>query len=354
MESGAHAPPCCEFAGDAIAGRGRAHHRRVTIALFDLPQHEARQLLARGMPVWLCVNPVEYHGPHLSLHNDRVLSLGCIDEVGARLEARHGWPIVLADHLELGVDPCPGPGSRPLPFAIVRDAVVESCRALAELGAQRVVLMTFHGAPLHNVALEAGVKWLRSRGIAALAPFHLLLHEMLALTDAAPYADAFAPVVDDEDRARLAAQLRFDFHAGFFETSLALHWAPHTVSAIHRELPPCPAITPDAALARAAAGARAIGREALARELDYGAVAYGWSALRPFPGYTSEPALASRECGAVFAAHVVDRFAAVVDDVLHGRADAPAPIMPWVEWMTARGRWPAIARLGSSDVTAPS
>lgn len=326
----------------------------MTIALFDLPQHEARRLLQRGVPVWLCVNPVEYHGPHLSLHNDRVLSLGLVDAVGARLQALRDWPIVLADHLELGVDPCAGPGSRPLPFTLVRDVVVESCRALRELGAERVVLVTFHGAPLHNVALEAGVKWLRAHGVAAIAPFHLLLQEMLALTDAAPYADAFVPVADEVARARVTEQLPLDFHAGFFETSLSLAWAPHTVSPIHRDLPPCPAYAPDAALARAAAGARRLGRESLARELAYGANAIGWSALRPFPGYTSEPAIANVESGRIFARHLVDRFTPVIDDVLHGRAAPPEPIMPWVEWMTARGRWPAIARLGAHDVVAPS
>lgn len=324
----------------------------VSIALFDLPQHEAQRLLRGGVPVYLCVNPVEYHGPHLSLHNDRLLSLGLIEDIGARLETRNGWPVVLADHLELGVDPCPGPGSRPVPFTLVRDAVVESCRALADLGATRVVLMTFHGAPLHNLALEAGVRWLRSKGVAALAPFHLLLREMLEFVDAAPYADAFAPIADPIVRARLADHLRFDFHAGFFETSVALHWAPHTVSAIHRDLPPCPTITPDAALARAARGARALGRHALAHELEYGAAAVGWGALRPFPGYTGEPAWANRASGAAFAKHVVDRFTPIVDDVLHGRAAAPTPIMPWVEWMTARGRWPAMARLGADDVSS--
>jgi creatinine amidohydrolase len=326
----------------------------VTIALLDLPHHEARRLLQHGMPAWLCVDPVEYHGPHLSLHNDRVLSLGLIGDLGARLQALHDWPIVLADHLELGVDPCPGPGSRPLPFTVVRDAVIESCRGLAELGAQRVVLVTFHGAPLHNLALEAGVKWLRAHGVAAIAPFHLLLREMLELTDITPYADAFAPIENEALRAELGEQLRFDFHAGFFETSLALHWAPHTVSPIHRELPACASVVPDAGMTRAAAAARLLGRELLARELEFGAQAFGWSALRPFPGYTGQPAHANRDSGAVFARHVVDRFVGVIDDVLHGRAEPPPPIMPWVEWMTARGRWPAAARLRADQVTAPS
>lgn len=325
----------------------------MTIALLDLPHHEARALLQRGTPVYLCVNPVEYHGPHLSLHNDRVLSLGLVAELGARAAALHGWPIVHADHLELGVDPCAGPGSRPVPFAMVRDAVLESCRALHELGARAVVLVTFHGAPLHNVALQAGVDWLREHGVAAVAPFHLLLHEMLAFTDASPYTDAFVPIADAAARERLARDLAFDFHAGFFETSLALHWAPHTVSSIHRTLPPCPTVVPDVALSRAARAARTVGRRDLARQLAFGAHALGWAALRPFPGYTSEPAWANAASGAAFARTIVDRFAPVVDDVLCRRAAPPEPIMPWVEWTTGRGRWPAIARLGVDDVTLP-
>ena len=48
------------------------------LELFDLPHGRARALLDRGVPVFLTVNPVEYHGPHLSLHNDRLISLGTL------------------------------------------------------------------------------------------------------------------------------------------------------------------------------------------------------------------------------------------------------------------------------------
>jgi creatinine amidohydrolase len=320
-----------------------------TIALFDRCHRDARALVREGMPVWLCVNPVEYHGPHLSLHNDRLLSLGVVRDVGARLHALHGWPVVVADHLEVGVDPCPGPGSRPVRFPVVRELVLESCRALAELGARKVVLVTFHGAPLHNVAIEAGAQWLREQGIGAVAPFHSLLQLMLAFESAEPYAAALAPLAAG-DRELAAAELGHDFHAGFFETSLALHWAPESVSPIHRDLPPCPEIVPDAKLVRAAQAARAIGRDRLARELDYGARAMGWTALRPFPGYTCRPALANSESGAEFVRIVVDTFTTVIDDVLHGRADAPPPIMPWVEWMTGGGRLVHPARIAAEDI----
>jgi len=325
----------------------------MTIALFDLSHRDARRLLAGGMPVYLCVNPVEYHGPHLSLHNDRLLSLGVVRDLGERLHAKYEWPIVLADHLEVGVDPCPGPGSRPVRFPVVRELVLESCRALAELGARKVVLVTFHGAPLHNIAIEAGARWLREHGIPAIAPFHALLQLMLDFNDAAPYAEALEPLAP-ELRSIAAAELGDDFHAGFFETSLSLHWAPASVSPVHLDLPPCPAITPDAKLLRAAHAARAIGREHFARELEYGARALGWTALRPFPGYTCRPSLANAESGAAFARFIVDRFEPIVDDVLHGRAEPPAPIMPWIEWMTGGGRLVHAARIRSRDVLAPS
>lgn len=334
--------------------RSRSSRMIATVhALLDMPHTQARRLLDSGAPVYLSIDPVEYHGPHLSLHNDRVLSRGCIAALGERLQQRHDWPIITADHLELGVEPCPGPGTRPFSFTTVRDAVVESCRALADLGATRVVLMTFHGSPLHNLALQAGVDLLRRRGLRAVAPFHAVLHEMLDYAGPEPYADALAFIADTATRERIGRELPLDFHAGFFETSLALCWAPETVSAIHRELAPCPEITPDRALAIAAATAKRLGRTALARELEFAARATGWTSLRPFPGYTGSPHLANAGSGAVFAKHVIDRYEPLVDDVMHGRAEPPAPIVSWAAWATGGGRLMKLERLGHADVLGP-
>ena len=46
------------------------------VSLFDLPHDAARRLVQSGAPVYLFVNPVEYHGPHLPLHNDRIIAHG--------------------------------------------------------------------------------------------------------------------------------------------------------------------------------------------------------------------------------------------------------------------------------------
>src|SRR5260370_37827125 len=141
-----------------------------------MPHAQARALLAAGAPVFLPVNPVEYHGPHLSLHNDGLVSRGLARDIHAVLAQSEGdWPCLVTSDLEVGVDPCPGPGTRATPFRQVRSLVLEACRRLVELGAQRVVLVTFHGGPMQQIAPHARVRAMRAHGVRAPAPLNLLL-----------------------------------------------------------------------------------------------------------------------------------------------------------------------------------
>ena len=297
-----------------------------------------RAAVARGAPVVLPVNPVEYHGPHLTLDNDHVVSVGLARELHARLVAG-GWdfPFLLARDLGVGVDPVPGPGSQPVAFGEVRRRVASACDALVALGARRVILMTFHGSPLHAAAIEAGLQRLRTRGVDAVAPFNAVMAETLTV-DAARVADVLATVEDAADRDALGRGVAADFHAGFMETSAALHVAPKTVRPIYRELPPCPEVVPRRLLRGLAGLARVAGASSTARELTLAAVAMAWFGLRPFPGYTSRPHLASAKAGAVLAAQVVDGYVAVVQDVFGGRARSPRPIRPWLATLTLGGR----------------
>lgn len=304
-------------------------------ALLDLPHHEARALLEAGAPAWLPINPVEYHGPHLSLHNDHVVSVGLIEALHPQVAPEH--PLLMCADLEAGAEPCPGPGTRAVPYPRLRKLVLAACDALADLGARKVVLVTFHGAPLHAAALQAGVRRLTRRGVRAVAPFDLVMNEMLSARGE-DYAAQLASIADDEDRATVTAELPTDFHAGFFETSLALHYAPGTVSPLHRRLPPCPAPAPVGPLLAASHAAARLGRPRLARELYFAAVGLGWAALRPFPGYTSHPALATAEVGRAFAAYLEPRAARLITDVFAGHAVSPAPIMGWLRWVSLGGR----------------
>jgi creatinine amidohydrolase len=297
-----------------------------------------RDLLATGAPVWLPINPIEYHGPHLPLSNDHVVSMGLARDIHARLGASHpDRPLLVAPDPGVGSGCVPGPGSRPFPPAVVREVVLRSCRAVADLGAKRVVLMTFHGDPMHNLCIQDGVDFLAARGIRAVAPTHVLIGRMV---DAGPsdLAEVFAAIADPDDRAAAAADVATDFHAGFLETSLTLHYAPAMVSSGWRDLPPCPPFRPAAALALAARAARLAGAKTVAAELAWAAGSLGWFGLDPFPGYSGRPGLARAEAGAVLARVIADGMAPVVDAVLEGRAEPPRPSLRWMRPLTLGGR----------------
>ncbi len=309
-----------------------------TTNLFERPHREARALVASGAPVYLTVNPVEYHGPHLSLHNDRLVARGLCERIHAALiEDHRDWPFLLADDLELGHEACKGAGSRYVDLPTEKQIVLEAARSLADLGAQRVVLMTFHGGPLHNLALDAAVRLLESRGVRAVAPLGVVFGAFADMPDPSVYADALAPIADLAARARITARLHQDFHAGFFETSMALALAPHSVGEL-ASLPPCPVIVPDRTLSALAAAARRGGRESFARELELAALGAGWGELDPFPGYTSEPAYANVASGEAFVGHALRMMLPVVRAVLEDGERAPPPFMPWLERATLGGR----------------
>jgi creatinine amidohydrolase len=314
------------------------------LRLLDLPHRDAERALATGAPVFLPVNPVEYHGPHLSLHNDRLISLALSKGLHARLVARHPtWPLLLAEDVEIGVEPCPGPGTRHTPYGTAVRVIRETCRALAELGARRVVFMTFHGSPLHAGALEEGIDELAKHGVPGYSPFNIVVRNLVEPGDLELYSEAVASVPAAERQAVLR-ELPLDFHAGFFETSMALWAAPDSVSASHVDLPPCPPIPVDERLELAAIVAAAAGKAQLARDLGFASRGVGWQQLRPFPGYTGRPALASRAAGDVFARAILDLYDAPADDVLFGRVRSPAPIMQWTRHATLDGRIPSAPR----------
>ncbi len=303
--------------------------RAEPVVLFDLPHRQARTLAATGAPVFLTVDPVEYHGPHLSLHNDRIMSAAVVRALHAGLAERSpGLPLVLADALPTGVDPVQGPGSRSVPFGIVRELVGIACRALADLGARQVVIVTSHGAPLHSIAIHHGVRELVARGVRAVAPFNVVLRDLI--DPPADLVEEVVATVADDERAGLRSSILHDYHAGFFETSLTLHWAPPAVDGVYRDLPDVALGPPDGRLLGAARAARALGRASLAHELEFAAQAVAWTKLRPFPGYTGRPRLANAHAGAILARYAERR---MLEVTRRATVDGEPPLEPPMQWL---------------------
>ncbi len=109
--------------------------------------------------------------------------------------------------------------------------------------------------------------------------------------------------------------------------------APHTVDACHRDVPDCPPWPVLGWLECLAS--RVPGR--LGAELTAVARIAGWTSLRPFPGYTGRPRLASPEAGRVFVEAMVTAFEA---EILRSFESARPhrPLMGWLRWLTLGGR----------------
>jgi hypothetical protein len=92
----------------------------------------------------------------------------------------------------------------------------------------------------------------------------------------------------------------------------------------------------------ASRAAERAGRARLSAELRFAALGRGWASLRPFPGYTGRPHLASAAAGAAFAGHLVQRYADATKAVFAGGA-GPKPIMRWMLGATLGGTLPGMA-----------
>lgn len=322
-------------------------NRSTVIDLNTLSHNKARTLVACEAPVFLLVNPVEYHGPHLPLYNDFILSFAASRDLHARLmareESRHDWPFILAAPLHMGVDPVPGHGSVPFTYHQVRQGVLRACVGLEAMGVKTVFLMTFHGAPLHAMALQAGVRYLNARGIRAIAPFNLLLHEMLNYVPG-KFDMALEPLRDEVMREHISKNLYKDFHGGFFETSVALHYAPDTVDPEYKKLPPCPEISPNPVFSATARIAARLGWSRFAAECRFAAYGLGWLKLNPLPGYTGWPHLASAATGKAFAEVLMHHYVEAAEALLDSRAPLTRatshsePIMKWIRPLSLGGR----------------
>lgn len=294
------------------------------------PHQELKTLLATGVPVHVLVNPVEYHGPHLSLGNDRILSERLSRLLHERLSRFHGeQPYLVGGVIEFGCDPTPGAGSTGLTFDRLVHLIQTLVDGLITLGVQRVIFHTFHGSPFHSHALQKGVLRLQAAGVKAVSVFDQVLRTIVEF-DAA-YFEPLRHCMDNEaDFQSVMSRLPTDFHAGFFETSVALYLAPETVASDYTRLPPCPELPQHPVLrplSRLAGSQRP-----WSKELEHLAHAMGWMGLQPFPGYTSYPSLASEKAGAFFVEEMIlPLYDRLCQDVLWGTQSAPATQFAWLK-----------------------
>jgi creatinine amidohydrolase len=308
------------------------------VLLSEIPNRTARARAAEGAPVVVFLNPVEYHGPHLPLDTDTILAEGALREAYSVLRGQGlDWPMLVYSKIRVGCGAVPTNGSIRHRYREMKRVVRDVCGGIRSLGAKRAILMTFHGEPHHNLAIEDGVRLLRSRGIAAMAPMNVVMTESVELS-LETYDPIFSTIPDEGDRKSCRAEFSDDFHAGFLETSLMLRWRPEAVDPRWRGLPDCPSIGRSGAFPAAARLLRSAGLEKLSREVEFAHVGIQWGKLRPFPGYSGKPRLANSEAGRLFAERTGLLLARAIRGYFLESIPPPEPIFKWVRALSLGGR----------------
>ncbi|MCM0606653.1 MAG: creatininase family protein [Xanthomonadaceae bacterium] len=303
--------------------------------LDQLPHNEIQKLVNTGAPVFVCVNPVEFHGPHLSLATDSLVSFGMARRLYESLVKQNPeWPYLEWSSIELGVEPTPGLGTTKTSFFKLKYVIHEAAKALAAVGVKRVIWVSFHGAPAHNTAIQLGIDYLHKRGIPSMNIMNSVLDSMLYFKES-EYEGAFTHIEDQVTAQRLLSNMTSDLHGGFFETSMAIHYAPESVTKDLSEIPDCPKFIVWPIFIVAMKFARFFKMHRFERELWFGSQAIAWSKIKPFPGYTGAPRYANAESGKFFAEKLNHHFVELYHSVFVEKKKARRPMLEWSVYISS-------------------
>lgn len=182
------------------------------------------------------VSPMEVHGPHLPIGQDLFESVALARETVCRLAPeRPDWSFILMPPLPVAIDCLPHAGSVNYPINVVYDVAYHSLKPFANNGFARLAYSAFHGSPRHICALEQAAFDLNRhyKHTAAVSLFSAVVARMLNENF------FYEAVKDDPSFTLTEGQVTKDTHAGFIETSLALHLWPELVAEGWENLPHC-------------------------------------------------------------------------------------------------------------------
>jgi creatinine amidohydrolase len=281
--------------------------------------------LKEDIPIYFFVNPVEYHGPHLSLHTDLLISKGLSQNLYKVLNEANEHPYYYVQY-DIGADPAPGPGSVNVRYKTLSDILIRQCRKLVKLGAKKIIFMTFHGAPLHLWAIENAIEFLEKNNARGVNPFVEVVNA-LSNFDTQRFKK-----LENFLGENYATLVKGDYHAGCFETSICLSVAKESVSNIYKELSPCPDLKGNKLILFVAKLFSLLSIKGLSHDLVEAAHAIEWSSMKPPLGYTGRPSLASVDIGDYLCSEfILPEYEKMCLGVLWNNKSRPVPPMGWLK-----------------------
>ena len=195
--------------------------------LAEMTWREVEQLDSQHTLVFLPISPLEQHGPHLPLGMDLFGAEYLTRQMAELFQTLYAdWDVVLVPGIPVGCNAFDYPGSLFTRQRLVRDLLVDYGACLARHGLKHLVLVSVHGGTGHIIAMEEAAEILHRRfkcrvisplGALATKFFSGGYEEELSAWNGGP--------LSDEQKE----QLRSDWHAGWWETSLMMLARPDLV-----------------------------------------------------------------------------------------------------------------------------
>jgi creatinine amidohydrolase len=185
---------------------------------------------------FLPVSPLEEHGPHLPIGVDFINADFFARETADILEAKHpDWNLILIPGLALGAHVIDYVGSIRIRQRVIRDLLFDYGASLARHGFKYIVVFSAHGAPGHIVALEEACESVsRKYRIQMIAPGGRLTIKLFL----GEYYERFNKYMPKPLAEEMLRDMRKDYHAGLWETSMMLMFRPDLVKDEYKDLSP--------------------------------------------------------------------------------------------------------------------
>lgn len=195
------------------------------------------QSLDRDKTIYIIsISPLEEHGPHLPIgvdaFNARFFALHTAETI---IKERPEYDVLLFPMLPLGTQVYHHIGSFYIRPSTLYDIVYNTGRGLAIYGFKNIFVISAHGTPRQIVAVEAACRRVSRKN-------HVSMQSLAGSLTSKFLSGEFYDKIGErlgriftEDERRL---LKYDFHAGWWETSMMLYQYPELVDDSYKELKP--------------------------------------------------------------------------------------------------------------------
>ncbi len=189
--------------------------------------------------VFLCVSPLEQHGPHLPMGVDVFIAQFFSERILSKLSGKNpDWNFLVLPTFCSGTDVLEHTGSMSVKPATLRAFLYDHCKQLARDGFRTIIAVSGHGGPRHLVVLEElseKMGW-RHKTRMISASSHLIVEVLKG--DFADKIEAQMEKNGQKLSQEEKVSLKTDLHGGLFETSLLLAFNKEHVRPIYKNLKP--------------------------------------------------------------------------------------------------------------------